>query len=328
MSTLEGAPGLWRTGARRIFLDRYGPSIAMGIVLLVLLLLGSIVSPQFRAFSNLVTVFRRSCVVAVAAIGCNFAIITGGIDLSGGAVIGIAGTIAALLAAGGMEPWLSVVVAMGVGAAVGTASGWIITRVRVNPFITTFGMMTILRGLTYPLTERGSIQAGTTSPDFLLIERGAFLGIPNPIVAMLIVLLVCHVILAHTAYGRRLFAIGSSEAFAAVTGVNAKNTRWLAYVISACAAGLAGAFLASRTGMAARVLGEGYELNILTAAILGGTRLGGGRGTAVGAVIGASIVAYLGNLLNILGVQAYYQFIINGLVLLVAVMLAGFWSRK
>lgn len=315
----------FKTGPNTVLVDRYRATIAMAAVLLGLVVLGVIVSPEFRQWNNLVTVLRRSCVVAIAAAGCVFPLVTGGIDLSGGAVIGFAGTLAAVLAARGVFPPATIVVAATVGACAGAANGVVITKLNVNPFIATFGMTTILRGLMYPLTPGGSIYAGATNPGFLQIERALAAGVPVPIILMVAALAVCHGILSWTRFGKYCVVVGSGEAFAVASGVDVPSVKRRAYTLSGCMAGIAGAILASRMGMAAKVLGEGYELSILTAAILGGTRLGGGRGNIPGALIGSLIVGYLGNLLNVLYVHAYYQFIINGVVLLVAVLAAGLW---
>ncbi len=300
-------------------LNRIRPLI--GLIIFSVLI--SFASPRFLTKSNLLNVFRQTSINAIIAAGMTFVILTGGIDLSVGSILGFSGAIAAGLLAGGVNIFFAILAALIIGAVAGMFNGIIITKGKVQPFIATLAMMILLRGATLVYTSGRPIPvpAATTSPIFRKIGAGYIAGIPIPIFIMAIIFLICYVVLTQTKFGRHLYAVGGNEKAAKLSGINTDRIKVLAYTISGMLASIAGLIVTSRLSSAQPTAGDGYELDAIAAVVLGGTSLVGGQGSILGTIIGALIIGILNNALNLLDVQSYYQMIAKAVVILVAVLL-------
>lgn len=293
------------------------------IGLIIFSVIISILSPRFLTRSNLFNVFRQTSINAIIAAGMTFVILTAGIDLSVGSILGFSGAIAAKMLAGGSNIFVSLVVALIIGALAGALNGIIITKGKVQPFIATLAIMIFLRGTTLVLTDGRpiAIPADKVSPIFRWIGVGSVGEIPVPIIIMTIVFIICYYILNHTQFGRHIYAVGGNEEASLLSGVNTDRVKILAYTISGILAAVAGIIVTSRLSSAQPTAGDGYELDAIAAVVLGGTSLVGGQGTVIGTIIGALIIGILNNALNLMDVQSYYQSIAKAIVILVAVLL-------
>lgn len=293
------------------------------IGLIIFSIIISIISPRFLTTSNLLNVFRQTSINAIIAAGMTFVILTSGIDLSVGSILGFSGAVTAMMLASGINIWLSLLVAILIGALAGALNGVIITKGKVQPFIATLSIMILLRGSTMVLTSGKpiAVPADKVSSLFRWIGTGSIGPIPVPVVIMAIIFGICHYVLSQTQFGRHLYAVGGNEEASLLSGVNTIKTKILAYTISGILASVAGIIVTSRLSSAQPTAGEGYELDAIAAVVLGGTSLAGGQGTIMGTIIGALIIGILNNALNLMDVQSYYQMIAKAIVILIAVLL-------
>lgn len=283
----------------------------------------SILSPRFLTKSNLFNVFRQTSINAIIAAGMTFVILTSGIDLSVGSILGFSGAIAAKMLANGNNIYLSLFMALLIGAVAGMLNGIIITKGKVQPFIATLAIMIFLRGATLVFTNGRpiAVPSAEVSSVFRWIGAGQLGGIPVPIIIMAFVFLICYYILNHTRFGRHIYAVGGNEEASLLSGVNTDRVKILAYTISGILAAVAGIIVTSRLSSAQPTAGDGYELDAIAAVVLGGTSLVGGQGTIIGTIIGALVIGILNNALNLMDVQSYYQSIAKAIVILIAVLL-------
>lgn len=251
-----------------------------------------------------------------------FVILTGGIDLSVGSILGFSGAIAASLVVSGQNIVLAVIAAIAVGAGIGFINGLVISKGKLQPFIATLASMTILRGATLVFTDGKPITTGTTEGAlaFGKIGGGSILGIPTPALMMIIAFLVCAYILNQTRMGRYTYALGGNEEATKLSGLNTDKIKIFAYTMSGVLAAIAGIIITSRLFSAQPTAGDGYELDAIAAVVLGGTSLSGGKGKITGTIIGVLIIGILSNALNLLDVSSYYQMIAKGIVILIAVL--------
>ena len=300
-------------------LDKMRPLLGLIIFSVII----SILSPRFLTKSNLLNVFRQTSINAIIAAGMTFVILTSGIDLSVGSILGFSGAIAAKMLATGNNIFLALLVAMVIGAISGILNGIIITKGKVQPFIATLAIMILLRGATMVFTSGRpiAVSGDKVSPIFRWVGTGNIGGIPVPIIIMAIVFIICYYILNHTQFGRHIYAVGGNEEAALLSGVNTDKVKILAYTISGILAAVAGIIVTSRLSSAQPTAGDGYELDAIAAVVLGGTSLVGGQGTVIGTIIGALIIGILNNALNLMDVQSYYQMIAKAIVILIAVLL-------
>jgi ribose transport system permease protein len=290
--------------------------------LVVIVVFFSVASPNFMTWSNITGILLAASIVGVLALGTTFVIITGGIDLS----IGTGMTLAAVMTGvfltyWSLPTWLGVVLAILVGAAIGATNGLLIAYFRIPPFIATLAMMLVARGLSLVIANTAPIYF-PNNPDFNLIATGSIIpgiSFPNGALIFLVVAVIAGVILNKTVLGRYDFSIGSNEEATALSGVNTKRWKVAIYSFAGLFTGLAGVLLASRVSSAQPALGMGYELDAIAAVVIGGTSLIGGKGSIVGTVIGALIMAVLNNGLQILSIKQEWQFVVVGLVILLAV---------
>lgn len=298
--------------------------------LLLLVLAFAVTSNAFLTMSNGVTIALQTSTIAFLGLGATCVIITGGIDLSVGSVLALSGVIAGLAVKAGFPVPIAMLFGVIAGGVCGTVNGLVITRMRLPPFIATLGMMMVARGLALQFTGARAISGLGESFGELgngslwrVVEEGAngfprviFPGIPYPVILMIVLAIVVAVILQKTTFGRHLYALGSNEEAARLSGVNVSRTKIGAYLLSGLLAGLCGCVLMSRLVTAQPNEGVAYELDAIAAAVIGGTSLAGGVGTISGTIIGAFIIGILRNGLNMNGVSSFIQMIIIGLVII------------
>ena len=293
-------------------------------VLLLTILTSSFGGPgffesTFLNWSNLSQVIRALSFIAIMAVGQAPVLITAGVDLSVGSVLGFSGVVTAALLSGGAP--LSAAAAAGLlaGALCGLASGALVTVAHLPPFIATLGLMSIARGLAFTLTGGETIRGLPAA--FLAMGQGEILGVPVPIVVMALFAVVAAIALRRTRWGRYVYAIGGNEEAAVYSGVNVRRMKVVVYTLSGLSAGIAGVLFTARFGVGQSTAGLGYELDVIAAAVIGGISLAGGRGTILGAVVGSLLMGILRNGLVLLNVSAYWQEVAIGVVILLAVIL-------
>ena len=253
------------------------------------------------------------------AVGQALVIITAGIDLSVGSVLGLTGVITAVLLNHGVGIAGAVLIGLCSAMVCGALNGILITRAQLPPFIATLGMMSIARGLAFGLTGGETIR--NLPPEFLSAGQGTLGAIPIPILVMIIVAVIAGYFLKATRWGRYIYAIGGNEEAALYSGVNVKKIKFSVYLLSGLAAGIAGILFTARFGVGQSTAGLGYELDVIAAAVIGGVSLSGGRGTILGTIIGSLLMGILRNGLVLLNVSEYWQEVAIGLVILLAVIL-------
>jgi ribose transport system permease protein len=303
-------------------LSRYGLLWALGFLILAL----SLLSPYFLSTANLLNVLRQVSINAILALGMTVVILKGGIDLSVGSLLALAGALAAGFALSGFPPPLAMGLGVGIAVALGTLQGLLVAYAGLPPFIVTLAGLTAFRGLTLVYTDGRPI---TGLPDpFLFLGNGTLLGVPVPVMVMLSFLLLTHLLLQNTALGRYLYAIGGNEEAARLSGVPVARIKVFAYAYSGLAAGLAALVLTGRLNSAQPTAGTGFELDAIAAAVVGGTSLAGGRGTAWGTFLGALIIGVLNNGMNLLNVSSFYQLIAKGAVIVLALLVDRLVRRR
>jgi len=298
-------------------MQKLGP--LFGLLLIVVII--SIMSPSFLTADNIFNVLRQVSISALIAFGMTFVILTGGIDLSVGSTLALTGAVAASLLAGGTDPFIAMGVALILGLILGAINGVVIAKGKVAPFIATLATMTIYRGLTLVYTDGKPISGLGDHLSFQMFGKGYFLGIPVPVVTMLIAFFVLYFILRETTFGRRVYAIGGNAEASRLSGINVDRTTIAVYALTGMLAAMAALILTSRLNSAQPTAGQSYELDAIAAVVLGGTSLTGGRGWIVGTLIGALIIGVLNNGLNLIGVSSFFQQVVKGLVILFAVLI-------
>ncbi|EGQ7689946.1 ribose ABC transporter permease [Vibrio cholerae] len=292
------------------------------IALLFLVVIVSFLNPNFFTVDNLLNILRQTSVNAIIAVGMTLVILTAGIDLSVGSVLALCGAFAATLVAMEVPVLVAVPTALLAGAALGAISGIIIAKGKVQAFIATLVTMTLLRGVTMVYTDGRPISTGftDTADTFAWFGTGYALGIPVPVWLMVVVFAGAWYLLNHTRFGRYVYAVGGNEAATRLSGINVDRVKIGVYAICGLLASLAGIIVTSRLSSAQPTAGMGYELDAIAAVVLGGTSLMGGKGRIMGTLIGALIIGFLNNALNLLDVSSYYQMIAKAVVILLAVL--------
>lgn len=298
-------------------LQKLGPVI--GLLLIVVII--SIMSPSFLTMNNLFNVLRQVSINALIAFGMTFVILTGGIDLSVGSILALTGAVTAGMMAGGMDPILAMLLGVLLGVILGAINGLIIAKGKVAPFIATLATMTIFRGLTLVYTEGRPISGFGESIAFQMLGKGYFFGIPVPVVTMAIAFAVLYFILKKTTFGRRVYAVGGNEEASKLSGINADRIKIYVYSLAGGLTAIASLILTSRLNSAQPTARSMFELDAIAAVVLGGTSLTGGRGWIVGTLVGALIIGVLNNGLNLIGVSSFFQQVVKGAVILIAVLL-------
>ncbi|MBD0378718.1 ABC transporter permease [Paenibacillus sedimenti] len=300
--------------------------LGMLIVLVVICIILAIFAPNFTDTGNILNILKQSSVNGILAAGMTLVILTGGIDLSVGSTIALAGVVSVLLSKQGVNP----VIAMFAGIAVGYLAGWIngflTARTKLPSFIVTLGSMTYIRGAAYVIS--GGLPTILASEPFKFIGSGKILSVPTPIYIMLSVYIVMFIVLKYTMFGRHIYAIGGNEEAARLTGIKVEKTLIHVYAISGLCAGLAGVVLAGRLISGQPNAGSMAELDAIAAVVLGGTSLAGGIGRIQMTIIGVLILGVIRNGLTLLNVSFFWQTVITGIVIVLAVLLDRLRSDK
>jgi ribose transport system permease protein len=292
------------------------------IVLLVLVFIISLMNSKFLTMYNILNIFRQVSINGLIAFGMTFVILTGGIDLSVGAILGLSGMVLGLMVASGISDVIAIPSVLIIGGLLGLFNGIFISKVKLQAFIVTLATMTMFRGVTMIISD-GIPAMGLTSdaPVLDFFSQGNILGIPFPMIVFIAVFIILLIILQNTVFGRGVYAIGGNEEVARLSSLPTNKIKTWVYVISGAMSALAGVILTSRLSSSQPTAGMGFELDAIAAVVIGGTSLAGGRGRLFGTFIGVLIIGVLNNGLNIIGVSAFYQQFIKGLVILLAVLL-------
>ncbi len=294
------------------------------IMFLVFCLIMVFASEYFATWRNIRNILRQTSINGLLSIGMTFVILTGGIDLSVGSVLAFGGVVAASLvskASGGevYSPLVAIMAAMGAGIMMGAVTGLLVAKWRVAPFVASLGMLSAARGLTYIYTDGMPIPKIEKS--FLFIGKGSVLGLPMPVFIFALIVLISYIVLKKTRYGRYVYAVGGNEQSARISGINTRLIIFSVYVISGLLSAFGGAILTARTTAGLPQAGQSYELDAIAAVVIGGTSLKGGQGSLIGTVIGALIIGVVNNGLDILGVSSYYQQVVKGAIIVIAVLI-------
>lgn len=291
----------------------------LGLILLIIMI--SVLNPAFLDLSNLLNLLRQISINGLIAFGMTFVILTGGIDLSVGSILALSSACIALMITSGVDPIIAIILGVLIGFILGVVNGLFVTKGNMAPFIATLATMTIFRGLTLVVTDGNPITNLGDNYLFQLFGKGYFFGVPVPAVTMTIVFIVLFILLHKTIFGRHTYAIGGNEIASKISGIKVDRVKIFIYGISGLMAALAGAILTSRLNSAQPTAGTAYELDAIAAVVLGGTSLTGGKGRIVGTLIGVLIIGVLNNGLNLLGVSSFYQQVVKGVVILIAVLI-------
>lgn len=297
-------------------LSKYGLLIALAALILVL----TFATPNFFKLQNFINVFVQISISAILAIGATFVVLTGGIDLSLGSMVAITGVMAATFAHPGEYPvFVPVFVGIATGVLFGLFIGVLVAKGGIASFIVTLGVTTIARGAALLIADGRPVS--NLSPEFNYIGNGQVGGIPISILILVVIFILALFLLTKTKFGRYVYAIGGNEAAAHASGVKVDRIKILVYTLCSGLAGLAGTMQAARIEVGQPSIGQGYELDAIAAVVIGGTSLSGGVGSVTGTIIGALIIGFINNGLDLLNVSSYYQQIIKGLIIIGAVLL-------
>lgn len=303
---------------------RRNMGILIGLVVLFVFL--SIFTDTFLTGKNMLQVLRQICINALLAFGMTFVLIIGGIDLTVGSVVAISGVSVVMLLNEGVALPIALLASLLIGSVVGFVNGSIIALTGMPPFIVTLSLQGAIRGVAFVITNGRSVSCDNEV--FNAIGNGYWLGVPIPIYIVTFVMIIISIILYYTRFGRRMYAVGGNITAAKFSGIRVKRITIWVYVISGTLSALAGIILASRMYSGQPASGQAYESDAIAAAVLGGTSFNGGIGTIGGTLIGALVIGFLTNGLNLLHISSYVQMIIKGLVIIGAVGIDIFKNRR
>ncbi|MCT6885097.1 MULTISPECIES: ABC transporter permease [Gilliamella] len=293
---------------------QYG-GIVIGLIALFILF--SFMNSNFLTSTNIMNIVLQVSIIAITAFGMTYVLLLGDIDLSVGSTIALTGTLAALALLWGLPFYLAISIALLLSIAVGFINGSLTALAGIPSFIVTVATMGIFRGIAYIITD-GKPEM-IMDDVFLELGNGDIFSIPNPIWVLLILLLVNHFILSKTTFGRKIYITGGNKEAAVYSGINVKKLKIQVFMITALMAGISGLLLASRLYSGQPSTAQGYELDAIASAVLGGTSLNGGHGTIIGTMIGALIIGVINNGMNLMNIPYFYQLVVKGLVILLAV---------
>jgi ribose transport system permease protein len=289
-------------------------------ILIVLLIIAALSSPAFLTGTNITNLLLQMSIIGVVVMAELIVVLTGGIDISVGSVLGLAAVLCAGLF-GGFSVWFALLVALVVGGAIGLVNGWLVSFRGLEPFIVTLGMLALARGLVYAYSE-GIPITPQASDTFAQIGQTTVLGIPVLTLIWIAIVLIVAFLLRRTVWGRRVYAIGSNKEAARSSGIPVRATLWSVYILGGLLVGLGGWMFVCRFGSATALAGNLMELEAIAAVVIGGAALSGGKGTVFGAVVGTIIFQVIANLLSLLNVSTFLQDAFRGALILVAVTLA------
>lgn len=311
------------------YLKKHNIFLAEGTLILILVAMFAVLAiatDRFLTVSNLSNLVRQTSIIGVVALGMTFVIISAGIDLSVGAVVGLSSIVVALVLKTGIGMVLSVLVALAVGTLIGLLNGVIVYNGGVTPFIATLGMMTIVRGLI--MLVSGARMVAGLPKSFTEFAQISILGLPALFFVWVLVIILAIIITKRTQFGRNVYAIGSNVEASRLSGIHIRNNIYQIYAISAFLSSVAGILLTARLGNGIPTAGEGYELDAIASAVVGGASLFGGEGTILGTVLGAILMATLRNGGNLLGINPFILEIAVGALIIIAVLIDQYNKRK
>ena len=298
-------------------------------VILICVVMTYLQPQAFASTANFYNITRNFAFIGIMAIGMVAVIITGGIDLSVGSVMGLVGVVSGLLLQGEYPWWVAMLGGLATGAAAGAINGWLIAYVGLSPFVVTLGMLSFARSLAVVISQNQMIyKLGEGGPVFKALGGGALLGIANPVWVLVILTLCFGVVLRSTGWGRHLYAIGGNESAARLTGVPVARVKLQAYIISGLTAAISAILIVGWQGSAINALGTGYELRVIASTVIGGANLMGGEGGAYGAFVGAALLEVIRNSLLMAGVDSNWQGAFVGVFIVLAVLLEKFRGRR
>nr|WP_280520323.1 sugar ABC transporter permease [Lactococcus nasutitermitis] len=295
-------------------------SLTTLIALIALMIIITAINPNFLTTNNLLNLLLQVTANGFIAFGMTFVILTSGIDLSVGAILALSSAISAGLIAQGMPLPLAVLIAILLGGFLGAINGLLVAYGKLAPFIVTLATQMVYRGATLVFTNGNPITKHMSGFFLAYIGQGYLFGIPFPVILMVIVFIILYILLHKTAFGKSVYALGGNEKAAYISGVKLNKVKVIIYTISGVMSALSGLIITSRLSSATPQAGTGYEMYAIAAVVLGGTSLMGGKGRMTGTIIGVLIIGVLNNGLNIIGVSAFWQQVIEGIVILIAVL--------
>ena len=300
------------------------------VILLVLVVFISIMSPAFLTVTNLRTTAIGFSCNAIIAIAMTLALVSGGFDLSVGSVLGLSAVSVLVLTNSGVSIWLACLVGILVGVICGAVNGVLIGYLNLNAFITTLGMQQMARGIVYVLTNGGSIglQDALGVETFRYVGSGSIGNVPVLVVVCLVFVIIGDILVRRSGIARNVFFVGSNEKTAMLSGINTRLVKTMVYVLTGVLSGIAGVLTASRFGTATSSTGSGVEMTVISAAVIGGVSLAGGKGTVAGAVLGVVMMSVISNILVILNVSVHWQNFITGAILILAIIFDVLSNRR
>lgn len=299
-----------------IKIKNYSRELAVLVTILILVLVFTILDRTYFTITNLIDIIELSNINSLIAIGITFTIITGGIDLSVGSIFAIVIVTVGHLCVSNVHPYIAIILGGILGIIIGIINGILITKMHLQPFIATLGTMSVYRGITYVITGGWPIIGIPNSYRYIFISN--FHEIPSSVIVMLIFAFITHIILKKLRVGNYLFAIGGNEEAAKLSGVNVNTTKITAYAMCGLGSALAGMIMLANLGTAEPATGQGYELEAIAAAAIGGASLSGGKGSIIGTLLGSILLAALKIGLIVIGVDTFYQFIVTGAIIIIA----------
>lgn len=298
---------------KKIDWSRYGILFA----LLILIIFFAVSESAFLNINNIFNILRQVSIVGICAVGMTFVILTGGMDLSVGSVLGVSAVSSAIIMSSGLNPLIAVVVAMAVGALTGFINAFFINRVEIAPIIMTLGMMTILRGVAYIIS--GGLPVYGIPQGYTFIGQGYITVIPVPVLFMIVAFVLGYFVLNRTVFGRSVYGIGGNPEASRLSGINVKKVIYQVYMMAGVLYSIAGLILLARVNSGQPKAGDGYEMDVITACVLGGISVSGGEGRMSGVIIGVLLMGTLANGMVILNVPEFWQWVVKGAVLILAV---------
>lgn len=310
---------------RHIF--RQNEAVVFTVLLILFVLLAS-ASPYFLTADNIKTLMIGLSAEGIIVIGMTLALAAGGFDLSVGSVMGLSAIVSAQAFVSGVPIWVAVILGLAAGAAVGVINGWLISKVKVNPFITTLGMMTATRGLVNVITDGSSISV-TGVPDFFrYLGTGSLFGLPVIVLIFLVLAIIADLVMRNSSAVRKAYYVGSNSQAAALSGINVNKVLFFVYLTVGVLAAIAGILSLARFGTATPAMGSGTEMRVISAAIIGGASIAGGAGTVLGSVLGLILLSLINNGLVLMNVSVNWQGTISGVILIVAVAIDILSKRR
>ncbi len=311
---------------RRGFLREIYIKYGIWIILLFMIVLMSCLTDTFFTTRNLLNLVRQVSFIAIIGFGSAYIMICGGLDLSPGSVVAVTSVVSCSFATGNYPTSVAILIGLLIGVVVGTVNGLLVTALRVPPFIATLGTMTSCNGIAMLYSDGNSIKGLTDSYKYW--GAGKIMGIPISIIIMLVLAVIMFVVLVYTPFGRHIVAVGDNIQAAKISGIKTERIILLVYIIGGVLASIASILMSGRIASGQPLLGDGYEMDAISAAVVGGVSLKGGVGSMGGVICGALIIGIINNGMDLLGVSSYWQQIVKGIIIVLAIVLDQLKQRS